>query len=73
MQRVAEQLVHTNALLNKYVTILSKSEKVTKLILDERWEGVDAVRLLLYIFMSTIHDMIDARMKNRWRGKPRKR
>ncbi|KAM5535589.1 hypothetical protein V8D89_010756 [Ganoderma adspersum] len=40
--RVAERLGHTNALLDKYVRILSKSEKVTKLILDERWQGADA-------------------------------
>lgn len=36
--------MHTNALLDKYVSILSKSEKVVKLILDERWEGAEAVR-----------------------------
>ncbi|KAH9858794.1 hypothetical protein C2E23DRAFT_909666 [Lenzites betulinus] len=40
--RVAVQLQHTNALLDKYVRILDKSEKITKLILDERWEGADA-------------------------------
>ncbi|OBZ67184.1 DASH complex subunit duo1 [Grifola frondosa] len=40
-QRVAAQLEHTNALLDKYMNILAKSEKVTKLILDERWEGAD--------------------------------
>lgn len=43
MQRVAEQLANTNALLDKYVNILSKSESMTKLILDERWDGADAV------------------------------
>ncbi|GJE95490.1 DASH complex subunit Duo1-domain-containing protein [Phanerochaete sordida] len=41
-ERVADQLTHTNALLDKYVNILSKSERVTKLILDERWQGADA-------------------------------
>ncbi|KAI0703348.1 hypothetical protein C8T65DRAFT_258483 [Cerioporus squamosus] len=40
--RVAIRLEHTNALLDKYVRILSKSEKITKLILDERWQGADA-------------------------------
>ncbi|KAI8993086.1 hypothetical protein BD414DRAFT_514129 [Trametes punicea] len=40
--RVAVQLQHTNALLDKYVRILDKSEKITKLILDERWQGADA-------------------------------
>ncbi|KAI0745841.1 DASH complex subunit Duo1-domain-containing protein [Earliella scabrosa] len=40
--RVATRLEHTNALLDKYVRILSKSEKITKLILDERWQGAEA-------------------------------
>ncbi|TBU56853.1 hypothetical protein BD310DRAFT_930654 [Dichomitus squalens] len=40
--RVAERLGHTNALLDKYVRILSGSEKITKLILDERWQGAEA-------------------------------
>ncbi|KAH9892515.1 hypothetical protein C8Q73DRAFT_698409 [Cubamyces lactineus] len=40
--RVATQLQHTNALLDKYVRILDKSEKITKIILDERWQGADA-------------------------------
>ena len=44
MQRISERLEHTNALLDKYVRILSGSEKVTKLILDEEWHGADAVR-----------------------------
>ncbi|KAI0083967.1 DASH complex subunit Duo1-domain-containing protein [Irpex rosettiformis] len=39
---VAEQLANTNALLDKYVTILAKSEKVTRLLLDEKWEGAEA-------------------------------
>ncbi|KAL1939863.1 hypothetical protein VTO73DRAFT_9563 [Trametes versicolor] len=39
---VAVQLQHTNALLDKYVRILDKSEKITKLILDERWQGAEA-------------------------------
>ncbi|KAH9929492.1 uncharacterized protein BXZ73DRAFT_90357 [Epithele typhae] len=40
--RVAVRLDHTNALLDKYVRMLSKSEKITKLMLDERWYGADA-------------------------------
>jgi len=40
-ERVAEQLANTNALLDKYVKILSKSEAVTRLIFDERWEGAE--------------------------------
>ncbi|TCD69834.1 hypothetical protein EIP91_006147, partial [Steccherinum ochraceum] len=41
-ERVAEQLVHTDALLNKYMAILSKSDKITQLMLDERWQGAEA-------------------------------
>ncbi|KAL6302117.1 hypothetical protein BKA93DRAFT_737588 [Sparassis latifolia] len=41
-ERVANQLEHTNALLDKYVMILSKSETTAKLILDERWKGAEA-------------------------------
>lgn len=43
MKLIAERLQHTNALLDKYMSILSKSEQVTKLLLDERWQGADAV------------------------------
>jgi hypothetical protein len=44
-QRVAAQLEHTDALLNKYVSILSKSEEFARLILDEQWQGAEAVSL----------------------------
>lgn len=40
------QIEHTSKLLDKYETILSKSENVTRLILDERWQGAEAVRPL---------------------------
>jgi hypothetical protein len=42
-KRLAEQLEQTDALLNKYINILSKSEKATRLIFDERWMGAEAV------------------------------
>ncbi|KAI9465426.1 hypothetical protein BJY52DRAFT_1243912 [Lactarius psammicola] len=42
-ERVAKQLEQTDALLNKYINILSKSERVTQLIFDERWTGAEAV------------------------------
>lgn len=42
-QRVAVQIEQTTQLLNKYETILAKSENVTRLILDERWQGAEAV------------------------------
>ncbi|KAH9949592.1 DASH complex subunit Duo1-domain-containing protein [Amylocystis lapponica] len=41
-ERVATQLEHTNALLDKYVKILSQSENITRLIMDERWQGAEA-------------------------------
>jgi hypothetical protein len=42
-QRVAAQIAETDALLNKYINILSKSEDVARLIFDERWHGAEAV------------------------------
>jgi len=42
-ERIAKQLEQTDALLNKYINILSKSEQVTRLIFDERWIGAEAV------------------------------
>ncbi|KAH8998509.1 hypothetical protein EDB92DRAFT_1941334 [Lactarius akahatsu] len=46
-KRVAKQLEQTDALLNKYINILSKSERVTQLIFDERWTGAEADEALL--------------------------
>ncbi|KAI5120301.1 hypothetical protein M0805_005805 [Coniferiporia weirii] len=40
-ERVADQLKQTNALLDKYINLLAKSEAVTRLIFDERWHGAD--------------------------------
>ncbi|TEB37638.1 hypothetical protein FA13DRAFT_1752359 [Coprinellus micaceus] len=40
--RVAEQLVETDMLLNKYVRILSKSEDFARLVFDEEWHGAEA-------------------------------
>ena len=48
-QRVAARLEHTNALLDKYMRILSRSEKITKLMLDETWQGADAVCTLVSV------------------------
>ncbi|KAH0589086.1 hypothetical protein J132_01774 [Termitomyces sp. J132] len=41
-QRVAMQLEQTDALLNRYISILSKSEEFTRLIFDQRWQGAEA-------------------------------
>lgn len=41
-EQVAEQLVQTDGLLDKYANMLSKSEGVTRLIFDEQWEGAEA-------------------------------
>jgi hypothetical protein len=43
VQRIAAQLEQTEALLNKYVAILSGSEQFARLILDDQWEGGEAV------------------------------
>jgi len=50
-KRIAEQLEQTDALLNKYVNILSKTDQVARLIFDERWMGAEAVRV--YLLVST--------------------
>ncbi len=42
-KHIAEQLEQTDALLNKYINILSKTEQFTRLIFDERWMGAEAV------------------------------
>lgn len=42
-ERVSEQLNDTDQLLNKYLEILRKSDKVTRLIFDPAWSGADAV------------------------------
>ncbi|PFH51503.1 hypothetical protein AMATHDRAFT_47021 [Amanita thiersii Skay4041] len=41
-ERVAAQLGQTDALLNKYINILSRSEDISRLILDEEWQGAEA-------------------------------
>ncbi|KAG5638309.1 hypothetical protein H0H81_000727 [Sphagnurus paluster] len=41
-QRIALQLEQTDALLNKYIAILSKSEEFTRLLFDEQWQGAEA-------------------------------
>jgi len=46
-ERIAKQLEQTDALLNKYINILSKSEQVTRLIFDERWIGAEADEAVL--------------------------
>ncbi|KAK7057162.1 sphingosine-1-phosphate phosphatase [Favolaschia claudopus] len=46
-ERVAAQLVQTEALLNKYVGILSRSEEFARLIFDEEWQGAEADELTL--------------------------
>ncbi|KAJ7865745.1 hypothetical protein B0H14DRAFT_3133317 [Mycena olivaceomarginata] len=40
--RIAAQLSQTEALLNKYVSILSGSEEFARLILDDTWQGAEA-------------------------------
>ncbi|KAF9071735.1 hypothetical protein BDP27DRAFT_500222 [Rhodocollybia butyracea] len=40
-ERISQQLVQTEGLLNKYMSILAKSEEVSQLIFDEEWGGAD--------------------------------
>jgi len=40
---VAVQLEQTDALLNKYIGILSTSEEFSRLMFDEQWQGAEAV------------------------------
>ena len=49
LQRVAEQLQQTDALLNKYINIMAKSEDMINLIFDERWHGADKASLKLFV------------------------
>ena len=44
---MAAQIVETDALLNKYINILSKSEEFSRLIFDEKWYGAEAVRIFI--------------------------
>lgn len=44
---MAAQIVETDALLNKYINILSKSEEFSRLIFDEKWYGAEAVRIFM--------------------------
>jgi septal ring factor EnvC (AmiA/AmiB activator) len=48
-QKIAIQLAQTDALLNKYIEILYRSEDVARLIFDEEWQGAEAVSTVLYI------------------------
>ena len=54
VQRVAEQLKNTDALLNKYVNILSKTEDAARLIVDERWQGAEAVGVASFRLASQV-------------------
>ncbi|KAJ3814565.1 hypothetical protein F5876DRAFT_86356 [Lentinula aff. lateritia] len=45
--RISEQLSQTEALLNKYMMILAKSEEISRLIFDEKWEGAEQDEMIL--------------------------
>ncbi|KAJ3896307.1 hypothetical protein GG344DRAFT_85391 [Lentinula edodes] len=45
--RISEQLSQTEALLNKYMMILAKSEEISRLIFDEDWEGAEQDEMIL--------------------------
>ncbi|KAJ6625612.1 hypothetical protein B0H10DRAFT_2161840 [Mycena sp. CBHHK59/15] len=44
---VAAQVEQTDALLNKYISILSGSEEFARLIFDEHWQGAEADELIV--------------------------
>ncbi|KAJ3846991.1 hypothetical protein EV368DRAFT_76892 [Lentinula lateritia] len=46
-ERISEQLSQTEALLNKYMMILAKSEEISRLIFDEKWEGAEQDEMIL--------------------------
>ncbi|KAJ6501435.1 hypothetical protein C8R47DRAFT_1107364, partial [Mycena vitilis] len=46
-ERVAAQLEQTEALLNKYVSILSRSEEFARLVFDDEWQGTEADEIIL--------------------------
>ncbi|KAJ7703161.1 hypothetical protein B0H17DRAFT_1041993 [Mycena rosella] len=46
-ERVGAQLEQTEALLNKYVSILSGSEEFARLIFDDQWQGAEADEMLV--------------------------
>ncbi|KAJ6586957.1 hypothetical protein DFH09DRAFT_1142095 [Mycena vulgaris] len=46
-ERVAAQLEQTEALLNKYVGILSGSEEFARLIFDDQWQGAEVDEIIM--------------------------
>ncbi|KAJ7462342.1 hypothetical protein B0H11DRAFT_107803 [Mycena galericulata] len=46
-ERVAAQLEQTEALLNKYVSILSGSEEFSRLIFDDQWQGAETDDIII--------------------------
>ncbi|KAH7874785.1 uncharacterized protein C8R40DRAFT_306319 [Lentinula edodes] len=46
-ERISEQLSQTEALLNRYMMILAKSEEISRLIFDEDWEGAEQDEMIL--------------------------
>ncbi|KAF8210308.1 hypothetical protein K438DRAFT_1903871 [Mycena galopus ATCC 62051] len=46
-ERVAAQLEQTEALLDKYVGILSGSEDFARLIFDDQWQGAEADEMIM--------------------------
>lgn len=55
LKRVAVQLENTHGLLDKYVNLLTKSESVTRLIVDRRWQGAEIVRKSTRILNNDLH------------------
>lgn len=60
-QKIARQLTETDALLNKYVEILYRSEDVARLIFDEDWQGAEAVSYAYVIRLVPVLTVIAGR------------
>lgn len=47
MQRLERQVERTNAILDRYVKMLGQQEQIAKLVLDEEWQGGEAVSVAM--------------------------
>ncbi|KAJ3979694.1 hypothetical protein F5890DRAFT_1575924 [Lentinula detonsa] len=46
-ERISQQLSQTEGLLNKYMSILARSEEFSRLIFDEDWEGAEQDEMII--------------------------
>ena len=58
IQRIAEQLLNTNAFLDRYTRLLSKSEAITRVLFDEEFTGAEDVRPNTQSFIASFLSLI---------------